>query len=68
MTFDPDKKNTHVQWQNALFQFKLKNSMLSSGDKNSRFFLAKNRKWPFLTSDQLKEHNWYRMRVDASHT
>ena len=29
------KKNTHIQGQNALFQFKLKNStLLSSGDKN----------------------------------
>ena len=37
MTFDPNEKSTHVHWQNALFQFKLKVSTLfSSGDKKSQ--------------------------------
>ena len=41
MTFDPDEKNTHVHRQNALFPFKSKNStIISSGNKNSRSFLA----------------------------
>ena len=36
MTFDPEEKNTNVHRQNALFQFKLKNStMLRSENKNS---------------------------------
>ena len=36
MTFDPNEKNTRVQHKNALFQFKLKNSLIPIyGDKNS---------------------------------
>ena len=39
MTFDPDEKNTHIHRQNALLQFKFKNStMLGSGNKNSWSF------------------------------